>query len=71
MVAVHATILIDREAANEQAVRVAVRLFEEYGVDGSVERVTIDGDRVDVEVEINDPAGDVTGVGSAQAEPGP
>ncbi len=66
-----ATILIDREAANEQAVRVAVRLFEEYGVDGSVERVTIDGDRVEVEVEINDPAGDVTGVGSAQAEPGP
>ncbi len=64
-------IVIDGEAAQEQAFRVAVRLFDEYDVDGSVERITIDGDRVEVEVEIADPAGDVTGVGSARAEPGP
>jgi hypothetical protein len=65
------SIVIDHAAAREQAFRVAVRLFDEYAVEGSVERVTITGDSVEVEVEITDPAGDVRGVGSARAEAGP
>lgn len=62
---------IDDGAAREQATRVAVRLFDEYEVAGSVVRITIEGDQVTVEIQISDPAGDVTGIGSARAEAGP
>ncbi len=66
-----ATLVIDTESARTQATRVAVRLFDEYDVDGSVERITVDGDQVTVVVLIADPAGDMTGVGSARPETGP
>lgn len=65
------TIVIDTDAARTQATRVALRLFDEYEVDGSVRRITVDGDQVTVEVVIADPAGDMTGVGSARPETGP
>ena len=63
-------VVIDEPAANEQARRVADRLFVEYDVDGSVQRVSIDGVTVTVEVKISDPVADVIGVGSARAEAG-
>jgi predicted RNA-binding protein len=64
------TLVIDVSGAREQAVRVADRLFDEYDVEGSVVRISVDGTTVTVEVQIDDPAGDVVGVGSARAEAG-
>ena len=64
-------IVIDEPAARLQAATVAVTLFDAFGVEGSVERVTVVGDTVTVEVTVSDPAGDATGVGSAQARTGP
>lgn len=65
-------IAIDRSAA-EVAVRdTAELLFEDYGVDGAVVAIRfVDTDGVEVEVRIDDPAGDVTGVAAARAEVGP
>lgn len=65
------TIVIDADAARTQASRVALRLLDEYDVDGSVTRIEVDGDQVRVEVVIADPAGDMTGIGSARPETGP
>ena len=61
---------IDAPLATEQALRVAGRLFDEYEVDGKVVRIDIVDRTVTVEVQISDTAGDVTGVGSAQAQVG-
>lgn len=65
-------IALDRSAA-EVAVRdTAELLFEDYGVDGAVVAIRfVDTDGVEVEVRIDDPAGDVTGVAAARAEVGP
>jgi Tfp pilus assembly protein PilX len=61
---------VDAAAANVQARRIASRLFDEYGVDGSVVAVTVVDRTVTVEVRLSDPVGDVVGVGSARAEAG-
>lgn len=64
-------VLVDAPEARRRAADVALRLFDEYDVDGSVVSVAVAADTVTVEVRISDPAGDVTGVGSARAESGP
>lgn len=62
-------ITIDLERANIEARRTAERLFDQYQLDGSVTAVRSDGpERVIVEVLVRDSAGDVTGVGSAEAQ---
>jgi len=63
-------VVIDEPSAREHALRIADRLFDEYGLDGTVMRVGVDGVTVTVEVRISDPVGDVVGVGSARAEVG-
>jgi hypothetical protein len=65
------TIVIDAAGASEQATAVANRLFDEYGVTGTVDGIAIEGQTVTVTVTITDPVGDVTGVGSARPETGP
>lgn len=64
-------VTIDRPEATRRANEVAERLFDEYGVDGSIVSVTFGDDSVTVQVRIDDPAGQVTGVGSARAQSGP
>lgn len=62
-------ITIDLERANIEARRTAQRLFDQYRLDGSVTAVRSDGpERVVVEVLVRDSVGDVTGVGSAEAQ---
>lgn len=63
-------LVIEPMLAREQALLVADRLFDEYDVDGAVLRITVDDVAVTVEVRISDSAGDVVGVGSAEAEAG-
>lgn len=63
-------IVIDVPRATAQAGAVAERLFIEYGVEGTVDSVSIEGELVTVTVTILDPVGDVTGVGSAEPETG-
>lgn len=65
-----ADVVIDELSARVQAHRIADRLFDEFGVDGSVVRISVADVTVTVEVLISDPAGDVVGVGSARAEAG-
>jgi Tfp pilus assembly protein PilX len=65
------TIVIDVAGASQQATAVANRLFEEYGVTGTVDGIAVEGQTVTVTVTITDPVGDVTGVGSARPETGP
>jgi len=66
-----ATVLVDEDAARRAAESTAADLFSGYGVDGDVVRVTVvPPDTVEVEIRINDPAGDVTGVAAARAETG-
>lgn len=64
------SVVVDATAARRAARIVAGDLFDEYGVRGQVVRVAVAGDTVTVEVRIVDPVKDVTGVGSARAEPG-
>lgn len=65
-------VVIDFPRATQAARETADVLFEEYEVDGVVVAVRpVDSDGVEVEVRIDDPAGDVTGVASARAEAGP
>ncbi len=65
-------VVIDLPRATVAARETATLLFGEYEVDGVVVAVRmVDSDGVEVEVRIDDPAGDVTGVASARAEPGP
>jgi DNA/RNA endonuclease YhcR with UshA esterase domain len=64
-------VVIDLPRATQAARETADVLFEEYEVDGVVVAVRpVDSDGVEVEVRIDDPAGDVTGVASARAEAG-
>jgi hypothetical protein len=62
---------IDPSTASGAAQAAAGRLFESYGVSGSVTSVVVDGDRVSVRVRIDDPAGAVTGAGTVRAERAP
>jgi hypothetical protein len=62
-----ATVPVHDERAVLEARRAAHRLFESYGVDGTVTDVSVRGDRVTVLVEVRDAAGVVTGTGSARA----
>jgi hypothetical protein len=64
-------VVIDLPRATQAARETADLLFEEYEVDGVVVAVRpVDSDGVEVEVRIDDPAGDVIGVASARAEAG-
>ncbi len=64
-------VVIDLPRATQAARETADVLFEEYEVDGVVVSVRqVDSDGVEVEVRIDDPAGDVIGVASARAEAG-
>jgi Flp pilus assembly secretin CpaC len=65
-------VVIDESRAEAAARATATLLFEDYRVDGAVVAVRfVDADGVEVEVRIDDPAGDVTGIASARAETGP
>ena len=66
-----AEVRVDDDAARRAAESTATDLFAGYGLDGQVVGVTVVApDTVQVEVRIDDPAGDVTGVASASAESG-
>jgi hypothetical protein len=66
-----AEVRVDADAARRAAESTAADLFSGYDVDGLVVGVTVvPPDMVRVEVRIDDPAGDVTGVASASAESG-
>jgi uncharacterized membrane protein len=66
-----AEVQVDADAARRAAESTAADLFVGYEVDGSVVSVTVVlPDTVEVEVRINDPAGDVTGIAAASAEDG-
>jgi hypothetical protein len=66
------TVEIDPERASVAARETAAVLFEEYEVAGVVVAVRmLDADGVEVEVRIDDPAGAVSGIAAARAEPGP
>ena len=67
----HTAVIIDEPAARQQAARVASQLFDAFGVDGAIDRVTVVADTVTVQLTITDVAGDVTGIGSARAQAGP
>ena len=63
---------IDRERATVAARETAGLLFDDYAVAGEVVAIRfLDDDGVEVEVRIDDPSGDVTGVAAARAEAGP
>jgi hypothetical protein len=64
------TVELNGELARREGVRIADELFEAYGVSGTSSMV-ISGDKVTVTVTIDDPTGDVTVSGSAQAQTGP
>lgn len=64
------TVDVDSERAQAAAAMTARELFAGYGLDGQVTRVSVSSDLVEVEVRVDDPAGDVTGVAAARAEDG-
>ncbi len=59
---------VDAERATAAAIKAAADLFRGYAVDGSVVRVTVGDNVVEVEVRVADTAGDVTGVAAARSE---
>jgi hypothetical protein len=66
------TVVVDPDRARAAARATAEELFDDYGVDGVVVAVQLpEADLVSVEVRIDDPTGDVTGIASARAEAGP
>ena len=66
------TVVLDTDRAEAAARDTAEQLFDDYGVDGTVIAVRVpEADLVSVEVRIDDPTGDVTGIASARAEAGP
>ena len=67
---VEASVVIDVDEAFEQSHQIAERLFDQYGLDGTVLEVYVEDITVTVTVKIFDPVGDVIGVGSARAEAG-
>lgn len=64
------TVVLDESQARLEAFRTARQMFEEYGVTGT-SSITVAGDTVTATVTIEDPTGDVTVEGSAQAQTGP
>ncbi len=64
-------VVLDEPEVRRRAADLAERLFDEYEVDGTVLSISVVADTVTVQVRLADPAGDVTGVGSARAESGP
>ena len=65
-----AEVVVDVDRARSAAESTAAELFAGYQLDGEVVRVVVDAETVEVEVRVADPAGDVTGIGSARAEAG-
>ncbi len=64
-------VVIDLPRARVEAHRTANRLFDEYDVDGVVTMVRLEDPlHVVVELTIRDSVGEVTGVGSAEAQRG-
>ena len=66
----HSVVVVDAERAGSAARATAQSLLDGYRLTGSVTRVSVDGDRVEVELRVVDPAGDVVGVAAARAEAG-
>lgn len=64
-------VVVNVEAAGREARIAANRLFGSYQVDGSVQDVDVARETVTVAVVLRDPAGDVTGIASAEAQTGP
>lgn len=66
-------VVLDEFAATQEAIRIADRLFDSYGLTGSVgpADVTIDGDTVTVTAVVTDQNGTVSATGSVQAQTGP
>lgn len=62
---------VDSTAGQVAARRTAATLFAEYDLNGRISRLSIDGDRVTVEVVIDDPDGAVSGSGTVRAERAP
>ena len=62
-----ASVPVDGERAVVAARRTAHRLFDSYDVDGTVVSVIVRNDEVTVTVEVRDPAGTVSGTGTARA----
>lgn len=63
-------VVVDPERAGSAARATAQSLLDGYRLTGAVTRVTVEGDRVEVELRLVDPAGDVVGVAAARAEAG-
>lgn len=64
-------VVIDPVLAEREARRIAGRLFAEYGVEGTVAMSVDPRDQVvTVRIELVDPAGTVSGVGSARPQEG-
>ncbi len=66
-----AGVAVDPNAARDAASRTASALFTSYGVDGSIDSILVDGDRVTVRVSISDSGKTVTGVGTVRSERAP
>lgn len=62
---------VDPTAAHSAAISTAEVALQAYGLAGSVTGVTIDRDRVTVEIEVRDAGRTVTGRGSARASEEP
>ena len=64
------SVVLDEFAATQEAIRIADRLFDSYGLAGSVgpEDVTVDGDTVTVTAVVVDANGTVSATGSVQAQ---
>lgn len=62
---------VDLQLAEAAARSTAAALFDGYGVAGTVLRVAVTADAVEVEVRIDDPAGAVMGSGAARAQAEP
>jgi len=66
-----AQVLVDVDAAGEQARAVGDRLLSAYGLDGSISDPVIDGDTVTVSVTVIDEYGEQTASATVRAQTGP
>ena len=60
--------VVGEAAAIDAATRAAARLFDSYGVDGTVTAVAVDGPQVTVTVQLRDRGRVVSGIGGARAQ---
>jgi hypothetical protein len=64
-------VAIDEPAARSAAQRTATTLFASYRIQGAVEQIVVEGDRISVRVSITDSGRTVTGIGAVRAERAP